>query len=114
MAIFYFSLIPSEASQYPDSHMDKLIHFSCYAALSVWFGQIIKSKYTIPLWILFILMGTLIEFLQRETGYRQYELLDIFANTIGIIIGGLISIKFIPNLLINFENKLLKIKSNEN
>ena len=35
----------------------------------------------------FIGMGILIEFLQRMTGYRDFEVLDMVADAIGVLLG---------------------------
>jgi VanZ family protein len=35
----------------------------------------------------FVAMGILIEFLQRMTGYRDFEVLDMVADAIGVLLG---------------------------
>jgi VanZ family protein len=67
---------------------DKVEHAAGYAALTVWFtGMYARSRYV---WIALALftMGVLVEFLQGWMSLgRNRDLLDVVANTIGIVFG---------------------------
>jgi VanZ family protein len=83
-AIVWLSLTPS-LPKLDAGHGDKLGHFAAYALLMFWFAQLYASR----LWyaIGFIAMGVALEFLQGTTGYRQYDLADVLANTLGVLAG---------------------------
>ena len=67
---------------------DKTAHFVAYAALSAWFSLIVEQRKS--LWrILFGLIsyGLLLEYLQSLTSYRQGDVADAVANSLGVITG---------------------------
>jgi len=72
-------------------HLDKVIHFSNYFALSF---LAIKSYSKLPfysmLFPLLFLFGAIIEVLQSFTGYRTFSLLDMAANGTGLLLAGFI------------------------
>ncbi len=43
---------------------------------------------------LWITMGVGLEFIQGQLGYRTYEVFDMFANTLGVLIGWALSLVF--------------------
>jgi VanZ family protein len=86
-AIVVLSLIPT-TSQADVDHGDKLGHFAAYGLLMFLFCQIDARRLAYALG--FTLMGVTLEFLQGMTGYRNFDLLDMLANTIGVALGWLI------------------------
>lgn len=75
-------------------NIDKIIHLSAYAWLN-WIGSHAIEVENIKKNFLFLVaFGLLIEILQVMTGYRSFELLDIVANTTGVIIGYFVFKKF--------------------
>ena len=76
-----------------DSHkqvpLDKIIHFSGYFTLAATFVLALRPILFIPGLFGLIAMGVVIEFLQRHTG-RQFDPTDMIANTMGVIIGGMV------------------------
>ena len=89
--ILFISLIKIE-SQTDVSYLDKLVHTTIYFFFClIWyvpFKDIFKNKTLIYLFIFSILFGVFIEFLQEKTvHYRSAELLDIWFNVLGAIIG---------------------------
>lgn len=78
------SLIPA-----PDmGGSDKVAHFVAYAVLSAWFSLLVEQRKSLWL-ILFGLVGygLLLEFLQSLTSYRQGDMADAVANSLGVIVG---------------------------
>ena len=78
------SLIPA-----PDmGGSDKVAHFVAYAVLSAWFSLLVEQRKSLWL-ILFGLIGygLLLEFLQSLTSYRQGDMADAVANSLGVIVG---------------------------
>ncbi|MGB5258822.1 MAG: VanZ family protein [Woeseiaceae bacterium] len=66
---------------------DKLMHGTTFLLLSVWFaGQYRRASY-LRVGASLMLFGLFIEFCQYLVGYRQAEVFDMAANTVGIIAG---------------------------
>lgn len=86
-AIVVLSLVPAP----PDvdvPHGDKLGHIAAYSLLSFWFCWLYpawRSRLTYAAgWIA---MGVALEFAQGATGYRSFELADMAANSLGVLLG---------------------------
>ena len=86
-AIVWLSLTPSLPKVDVD-YGDKLGHFGAYGLLMLWFCLLYSSR-TTRIWYAaaFIAMGVGVEFLQGHLGYRTYEVFDMFANTLGVLLG---------------------------
>ena len=78
------SLIPA-----PDiGGSDKIAHFAAYALVSAWFSLLVEQRKS--LWLItfgLIGYGLLLELLQSLTSYRQGDLADAIANSLGVIVG---------------------------
>lgn len=86
IAIFIFSLIPGSGKEDLFPHQDKLGHAFSYFMVTFWWETILARKEHYKLVIKFTLMGILIEFLQRQTGYRSFDYFDMLANFTGCLI----------------------------
>ena len=54
----------------------------------LWFCLLYPSRTTrISYAVAFIAMGVGLEFLQGHLGYRTYEVFDMYANTLGVLLG---------------------------
>ena len=86
-AILWLSVTPRP----PDlgvEHGDKLGHFLAYGAVTLWFGQLYPRLATRAAYAAgFIAMGIALEFVQRWLGYRSFEVLDMVADAIGVVLG---------------------------
>jgi VanZ family protein len=72
----------------PGLHGDKLEHFVAYGSLTYWWGMLYPER--TQRWLacmLFILMGIALEFAQGATGYRNFDVFDMAANTVGALLG---------------------------
>tara|TARA_R110002049_G_scaffold22203_1_gene79877 strand:- start:243 stop:593 length:351 start_codon:yes stop_codon:yes gene_type:complete len=80
--IFFIKLPESNhASTLP---VDKIFHFIFHSLFSVWFiFSKLKSSST---FLLMFSYGITVELLQSLTDHRSFELLDIAANSLGIIL----------------------------
>ncbi len=81
------SLAPT-LPELPGSPSDKVEHLVAYASLTLWWGMLYPGKR--ERWLacaLFIAMGVALEFAQRATGYRVFDVLDMAANGMGAIAG---------------------------
>ena len=89
MIIFTFSLFEIPQSNF-DGLSDKFIHFSAYLLLSLLIFSASLTFTKASLFIGLVLLGVLIEALQYTSGLRNFEYMDIIANSLGILMGFLI------------------------
>ncbi|MDP1672861.1 MAG: VanZ family protein [Burkholderiales bacterium] len=102
--LVYRSLIPVQAMQ-PSVYSDKLLHFSAYAVLMSWFSNICPMlNQRIKLALALVTLGIALEFAQRWTGYRTFELADMAANATGVAAGWLSAPPRLPNYLRGIES----------
>ena len=86
-AILWLSLTP-QPPQVDFEHSDKVGHFIAYGGLMLWFCQLYRaSRARIICAAAFIAMGVAIEFMQGWTGYRSFEVYDMVADALGVILG---------------------------
>lgn len=89
IAVFTLSLMPMPVDAELPENGDKLGHFLMYGSLMFWFGVLYPGwRRRLGLALAFCAMGTGIEYLQGMTDYRSYEVADMVANSIGVLIGG--------------------------
>jgi len=85
--IVWLSLTPSPP-QVDVQLGDKLGHFAAYGLLMLWFSLLYPRRGAQALYAFsFIIMGIGLEFLQGWLGYRTYDLMDMAANTVGVLLG---------------------------
>jgi len=87
---------------------DKVLHTTAYFGLMGWFIQIYhqqKARYVLA--AVFVAMGVTIEFLQYFGGDRYFEVNDMLANTLGVLLAWSLVVTPFPKLLFWFESKLL-------
>ena len=86
-AIVWLSLTPSPP-QVDVAHSDKLGHCAGYGLLMFWFARLYVSRSARVGYALgFSAMGIGLEFMQAHLGYRSYEVFDMYANTLGVLLG---------------------------
>ena len=86
-AIFWLSLTPSPPPLEITAG-DKLGHLAAYGALLFWFCGLYRKIRTRLLYgTAFIVMGVGLEVLQGMLGYRTYDVLDMTANSVGVLLG---------------------------
>jgi VanZ family protein len=98
-AIAWLSLTPAPPTlDFRES--DKVGHFLAYGALMFWFSQLYVNRGTRILYgVGFVAMGIALELAQRALGYRTYEVFDMFANTLGVLIGWAVALAIRKPLL---------------
>ena len=74
----------------------KLLHFSCFAYLTILFSFAKIATQDFWLYVMVLSYGILIEVVQLYLPYRSFEFLDILADVSGILFAGLL-MKFIKN-----------------
>ena len=86
--VFYLSLMPVPPQPVTFWQADKLEHLLAYCLLMLWFSQVYrKFSARLLMAILIVSIGVLIEYLQRETGYRNFDYADMVANGFGVLVG---------------------------
>jgi len=106
--IIYGSLTPNPVDVQIDD-FDKVMHFSAYALLMIWFAWIFYkplSRYTMV--VLFIALGVGLEFAQQAGGVRYFEYSDMIANSLGVLAGYFVTRGCGRFHLIRIEQRLLK------
>ena len=85
--IVWLSLTPSPPKVEVE-YSDKLGHLAAYGLLMFWFARLYAHRAArIAYAALFVAMGIGLEFLQGQLGYRTYEMFDMYANTLGVLLG---------------------------
>ena len=90
MGVFTFSLF--EFQEFKTMLSDKFIHFFVYLLLSFFVFTASLSFKRILLFSGLISLGVITEFLQNLSGLRNFEYMDIIANSLGILVGLIIFI----------------------
>jgi predicted XRE-type DNA-binding protein len=97
--VIYLSLTPAPV-QLKLPHGDKLGHVLAYAALMSWFANLYEvSVRRMQFAIGLIALGISLEFVQRWTGYRSFEVADMIASAAGVAVGWVFASPRIPNYL---------------
>jgi VanZ family protein len=79
-------------------HGDKLGHFLAYGSLMFWFSQLYGKTTRMFYAAGFIAMGIALEFVQGRLEYRTYEVYDMYANALGVLLGWALAL-ILPRLL---------------
>lgn len=102
--VVFLSLIAVPQAVTPFVLHDKVMHLCAYAAMMGWFAQIFRHDLTrLLLAIGFAALGIGVEVLQALVPARQYEVVDMLANTSGVLLAWALSYTRFGNLLAGFE-----------
>ena len=97
--VVWLSLTPEPISL-PVTAADKLEHAVAYAVLMAWFSNLHETAARrAGLAAALIALGVALEFAQRWTGYRTFEVTDMLAGAAGVITGWLLAPPRTPNAL---------------
>lgn len=104
--ILYFSLMPMPP-EIDVEQGDKLGHFAAYGITTLWFAQLYTAK-SQRLWLAFwmVTLGIALEFAQGATGYRSFDVADMAADAVGVLLGWLAAPPRLPNLLALVKRRL--------
>jgi VanZ family protein len=104
--VVYLSLTPYPV-EVPVEHGDKYGHILAYTMLMFWFAQIYPGQRARITWAgAFVAMGIGLEFLQRLTSYRTFEIADMLGDALGVSVGWLGAPPRLPNALRWIESHL--------
>jgi VanZ family protein len=105
-AITALSLISMEGMPMP-GNIDKLYHAVSYAVLMGWWVQLFpRREDRLMLVLAFILFGGLIEVLQSFHPLRHFDLLDMAANTTGILVSWVLGWTRFDQILYWLDSKI--------
>jgi VanZ family protein len=83
---------------------DKVVHSLAYASLMGWFSQIYRHDLTrLLLAIGLVSMGVGMEFIQGFTATRQFDVLDMVANTSGVTLAWALAYTWFGGILARLE-----------
>lgn len=107
LLVIYLSLAPSPPPL-TKNQGDKLEHILAYAVLMSWFVNI-YAEMTPRLRIAagLIALGVALEFAQRWTGYRTFDMADMAANAAGVTAGWCTAPPRLPNYLRRIEKNFI-------
>lgn len=99
LLVIYLSLTPDPVTV-PVEQGDKYSHTLAYLTLMFWFASLCeKSTERVMLAAAFVLLGVCLEFVQRWTGVRSFEVFDMVAGASGVAAGWLLAPPRLPNVL---------------
>jgi len=88
---------------------DKVGHAAAYALLTCWFAQVNVTLYRrVLVAAALVALGIAIEYVQRATGYRSFEYLDMVADAVGVALGWLLAPPRLPNFFAAAQRRLVK------
>ncbi|MDH5764893.1 MAG: VanZ family protein [Gammaproteobacteria bacterium] len=86
---------------------DKSLHTVGYFGLMGWFMQIYHTRQAKVFWtVFFVMMGVGLEFLQDLGGVRHYEVNDMIANCLGVLIALILSFTLFAKILVYFDRMI--------
>ncbi len=103
LLLVWLSLAPGPALP-SATQGDKFMHLFAYAALMSWFANLYPaSGQRIRIAAGLIALGIALEFAQRWSGYRTFDIADMAANTAGVAAGWRAAAPRLPNYLRGIE-----------
>lgn len=88
LSVIVLSLAPTPDVPVTFDMSDKLIHLAAYCVLMFWFGAIhLSTPARLKTGAALVFMGVLLEFAQGWTGYRSFQVPDMAANSLGVVLG---------------------------
>ncbi len=104
--VVYLSLTPDPIQTPGIEFGDKIGHYLAYFSLVFWFSQLYLNPRHGRLFLLFVLMGVLLEFVQAQTGYRTFQYADMAANTFGALCGWSLARTRCSQILLYIDSRL--------
>jgi len=99
------SLLPG--TSLPSFHVqDKVLHAGSYFLLMIWFAGLYERKRHIFIAAVLALLGLGLDALQSGVSTRSFDLLDVAANTGGILVGWIVSVSLLEGWCQRVERSL--------
>lgn len=108
IGIAILSLIKPPTIEVPTSNFDKVLHCIAYFVLSIcWLGGLWNKRKKTSIILACIIYGIVIEILQvTMTNYRTGDIIDILANTTGVLLGLFVFNYLTKNILLKKNERL--------
>ncbi len=108
--IVYLSLTFNPPNILEFTFADKLKHMFAYGVLMSWFGQLYVSKQRQIFWAIGLgVMGVALEFVQGWGGHRFFDVADMAANTLGVLLGWWFSNRWLAGSLLRVDHILSRM-----
>jgi VanZ family protein len=108
--VIFLSLIPSPPDVLDFASSDKLEHLFAYSVLMGWSGQLYVSTRQQILWAVgFCLMGVTLEFVQGWGGYRFFDVADMVANSLGVLLGWWLTRAVFAGFLLRLDQSISRL-----
>jgi VanZ family protein len=86
VVVLVSSLIPLDVDL--QEGRDKIAHAIAYGSMTFWFAMLFRGRARqLGVALAFAAMGVAVEYLQRMTEYRTFDVADMIANGIGAALG---------------------------
>jgi len=103
--VIYLSVTPRPV-EIPVEQGDKLGHLLAYGTVMLWFAQVYERRARWRVMLGLVLLGVALEFVQRWTGYRTFDVWDMAADAAGVLIGIAAAPPRLPNMMYITERVL--------
>ena len=105
--VVFLSLTPKPPHLVDFTMNDKVGHTLAYAVLMGWYGQLYRGQWPLALFALgFIFLGISMEFFQKWGGARDFEYADMLADSIGVVLGWILTASVFKGSLNWVERRL--------
>ena len=83
---------------------DKVMHMLAYGLLMGWFAQIYRHPVARGVLVVaLVIIGVGLEYLQGMVSHRQFDVMDMVANTSGVLLAWLLSYTWLGRVFASFE-----------
>lgn len=96
--VIYLSVTPRPI-EIPLDEGDKYGHLLAYGTVMLWFAQVYERRGRWTAMLALIALGVALEYVQRWTGYRTFDVWDMAADGAGVLIGLALAPPRLPNFL---------------
>ena len=108
--VIYLSLTPSPPEVLDFAFSDKLEHLFAYSVLMGWLGQLyVSTRQQNLLAVGFCLMGVALEFAQGWGGHRFFDVADMAANTLGVLLGWWLTRTLFAGILLRVDRSISRL-----
>jgi len=106
LLVIWLSLTPYPI-EIPVEQGDKLGHLAAYGTLMFWFANLdARLRQRLGYATAFVALGIALEFAQGLTDYRVFEVADMVANAIGVLLGWIVAPPRGPDVLGFMQRRL--------
>jgi len=107
--VVYLSLTPHPPEPVSFESADKIEHALAYAALSFWFCHIYRSTVSRLIVIAALVgLGVGLEFVQGQSGYRTFDVVDMLADSMGVLLGWMLVLTPLVRVLAVIERRFAR------